>query len=111
MNFYDVDILDTKSGETKRCPMLCGWMEGEDGSIEMWRTKMCDCNLGGYHARLQYKDSRTGEVSWAQHSFSAEQFVKACGDHSMPPKRFIALKAYLRDGRVIDLQEALAKAA
>ena len=109
MNLYEVDILDTQSNETKRCPMLTGWMDGPQGSILMWRTKMCDCNLGGYHRRIEMRDQTTGETRYAAHEMSAYQF-KGC-DHSMPPKRFVALKAYLLDGRIIDLQEALAKAA
>lgn len=109
MNLYEVDILDTESGETKRCPMLCGWMEGQQGSIQMWRTKMCDCNLGGYYKRITMRDEKTGETRYAAHEMSAYYF-KGC-DHSMPPKRFQALTAYLLDGRVIDLRAALAKAA
>jgi hypothetical protein len=109
MNFYDVDILDTQSGETKRCPMLTGWSDRPEGSLQMWRTKMCDCNLGGYYQRITSIDQKTGETCYAAHEMSAYYF-KGC-DHSMPPKRFIALKAYLLDGRVIDLEAALAKAA
>lgn len=109
MNLYEVDILDTTTNETKRCPMLCGWMDGPKGSIVMWRTKMCDCNLGGYFKRIEMRDQQSGEVRYAALEMSAYQF-KGC-DHSMPPKRFQALKAYLLDGRIIDLQDAIAKAA
>lgn len=102
MNLYEVDILDIRSGETKRCPTLTGWSANAEDSLRMWRTKMCDCNLGGYYARRSIQDGNTGETIYSAHEMSAYNF-RPC-DHSMPPQRFQALRAYLADGRVIDLR-------
>lgn len=103
LGFYEADILDTTTGETKRCPMLAGWNDNpERGSLQMWRTKMCDCNLGGYYRRLEIKDDNTGETRYAAHEMSAYQF-QPC-DHSVPAKRFQAIRAYLSDGRIVNLR-------
>ncbi len=98
---YDVDILDTATGETRRTPMHTGWNEF---SIKTYMQDMCDCCLAGYRER-GYMSAGTWTWHAQSHEFGAYEFIRARGcDHSKPGKKLRALRAYLSDGRVCDLQ-------
>lgn len=101
MTLYEVDILDTKDDSVRRTPMWCGW--SEQGSLDMYRTKMCDCNLHGYRERGAF-DKVAKQWIWHTHAHEmVASNYKGC-DHAMPPERYKALRAYLADGRVVNLQ-------
>lgn len=50
--FYEVEMLDTKTGKQYRFQMdrSIGWADGPNGSIWGWQNRMCDCNLHPYFA-------------------------------------------------------------
>lgn len=103
MIFYDTDILHVESGQVRRTPMYVGWTEY---SPRVYRETMCDCNLAGY-CEAGFVLEKTGEWVFCTqpHEFAAFDFRRQFGcDHSIPPSRFRALKAYLQDGRVFDFE-------
>lgn len=98
---YEVDILDVKSGETKRVDSFVGWTEY---SPKIYRENMCDCNLAGARNR-ELIQTKFG-ISVQDHSHAAHKWRGENGgcDHGMPPKRMKALRAHLQDGRVYDFE-------
>jgi len=98
---YEVDILDVKTKQVRRTPMWAGWTEH---SPKVYHENFCDCNLYGYRERGH---NRQGVWEWTgqPHEGLAYTFIRSKGcDHSMPPTRYRALKAYLQDGRVYDFE-------
>lgn len=98
MNTYQLEIYDNVSKQTRmREPPGCGWTEDSAGQIH---AKMCDCNLAGYfNAEPAEKDGRL-----PPHQVIAGTYIHQHGcDHSMPPKRFKAVKAHLSTGEVVQL--------
>ena len=90
MIFYSVDIRLNETGEIRRIDMpknvglyAVGWCDGDDGSLYSWRQMYCDCNLGW--------------LAWG------ERNTRGTCAHSMPTKKYTALKAYLSDGREVEL--------
>lgn len=101
MNFYDIEILDLKTKETKRAETFCGWTEF---SPRLYRETMCDCNLGG--CRDREIKIVNGERSIQAHEFAANRWRQLNGpcDHSMPPSRLKVTRALLSDGRVYEFE-------
>lgn len=105
MIYYEVDILDIESGEVRRTPMHVGWTQY---SPKVMREGMCDCNLGGYREM----GSKSLEGNWTfctqDHNLSAYSWRAYHGgcDHSIPPTRLKAVRAYLSDGRVWDYDKS-----
>lgn len=99
MNFYDIEILDLQSGETKRAETFCGWTEH---SPKLYETTMCDCNLGG--CRDREIKMVNGERSIQAHEFASHRWRALNGGcaHTMPPTRLKVTRAFLSDGRVYD---------
>lgn len=98
---YEVDILELATGDIRRTPMWAGWTEH---SPRIYRETMCDCNLYGYRER-GYVGPRGWEWEGIPHEGVAYNFLKLHGcDHTMPPKRYQALTAYLDNGRVYDFE-------
>jgi hypothetical protein len=99
---YEVDVLDVKTGAVKRVDSFVGWTEF---SPKVYREGMCDCNLAGMRNReirrtiegTSVEDANPAAFKWRNQN-------DGC-DHSMPPKRMKALKAYLQDGRVYDFKK------
>lgn len=99
---YDVDILDVATGDIRTTPMWVGWTQY---SPDIYRSAMCDCNLYGYRERGYFTD-RGWEWDGRAHEGIAYDFLQRVGcDHSMPPKHYQALAAYLSDGRLYDFTE------
>jgi hypothetical protein len=99
---YDVDILEVQTGEVRTTPMWVGWTRC---SPQVYRQSMCDCNLYGYRERGYATEAGGGGWQWEgqAHESVAYNFIQRHGcDHSMPPKYYRALVAYLNDGRVFD---------
>lgn len=99
---YDVDILDVSTGEVRTTPMWAGWTQY---SPDTYRSTMCDCNLYGYRERGYFAGSDRSDWQWDQrpHETVAYNFLqRGVCDHSMPPKHYRALLAYLDDGRIYD---------
>lgn len=99
MNFYDIEILDLKTGDTKRVETFCGWTEH---SPPLYSVTMCDCNLGG--CRDREIGVVNGERRIQAHEAASYRWRQLNGqcDHSMPPKRLQVTKAFLTDGRMYD---------
>lgn len=71
----------------------------------MYRELMCDCNLHGFRERGRLVNQPGGPPQWEWSESVPHDFVAGsikC-DHSMPPKRYKALRAYLPDGQVVEL--------
>lgn len=102
MMTYELDILDVQSGEVKRVDSFVGWTEY---SPKVYREGMCDCNLAGTRDR-ELIQTNFG-LSVEAHELASYKWRAKNGacDHSMPPKRMKALKAYLQDGRVYDFDK------
>lgn len=101
MNMYDIEVLDIESGESKRMPALVGWTEF---SPKVYRDNMCDCNLAAVRNR-EIAVQKDGQRRIQDCTHAAYHWRKAHGcDHSMPPTRMRAVKAYLMDGRVYDFE-------
>lgn len=117
--FYEVEMLDTKTGKQYRFQMdrSVGWIDGPNGAIWGWQNRMCDCNLHPYFAALESYEKGVergvaglilypngeGEGGLINRPNWRGNYPLPC-DHSMPPKRYAALTAHLTDGRVIDLK-------
>lgn len=104
MILYEIDILDLKTGETKRVSSFVGWTQH---SPKVYRENMCDCNLGGCRDR-EVRTMKDGQQSIQAHEMAAYKWRELNGgcDHSMPPTRLKATTAHLMDGRVYDFQKA-----
>lgn len=102
MMTYELDILDVQSGETKRVDSFVGWTEY---SPKVYREGMCDCNLAGCRNREVISTPQGTSIQDAGHASYRWRGENGGCDHSMPPTRMRALKAYLRDGRVWDFQK------
>lgn len=99
---YDVDILHVTTGQVRTTPMWVGWTAY---SPDTYRYRMCDCNLYGYRERGHAVGSGW-EWEGRSHETVAYAFIKQHGcDHSMPPKHYRALVAYLSDHRVYDFEQ------
>jgi hypothetical protein len=101
MNFYDIEILDLKTGDKKRVETFCGWTQY---SAALYSQTMCDCNLGACRDREIREDNR--ERSIQAHEIASYRWRELNGqcDHSMPPKRLKVTRAFLSDGRVYDFE-------
>lgn len=85
--------------------MWVGWTQY---SPDIYEHAMCDCNLYGYRERGYATERNGGGWEWEgqSHESVAYNFIKDHGcDHSMPPKHYRALVAYLNDGRVYDFSQ------
>lgn len=98
---YQLDILDVKSGEVKRVDSYVGWTQY---SPKVYRENMCDCNLAGCRNREIKQTPQGTHVQDASHPAARFRELNGGCDHSMPPTRMKALKAYLQDGRVYDFE-------
>jgi len=98
---YEVDILDVESGETKRADSFVGWTQW---SPKVYREGMCDCNLAGCRNREVRHTKEGTHIQDANHAAWIWRRDNGGCDHTMPPKRMKALKAYLQDGRVYDFE-------
>lgn len=102
MRTYQIEIQEVKSGKVNKMLVPgCGFTEG---TIEMYATRMCDCNLAGYFHNEVKTDKRTGVSTSSPHNAIAGNWLanNKC-DHSMPPKRFKALAVHLDGGEVVRL--------
>ena len=99
---YMIDILDIKSGEVKRVDSYVGWTEF---SPKVYRETMCDCNLAAVRNReIAVQKDGQRRIQDCTHAAYYWRMKNGGCDHSMPPTRMKALKAYLMDGRVYDFE-------
>src|SRR5437762_10613811 len=92
--WYHVDIVDIASGDIRRTPMWAPW--AGEGSLAMYREKMCDCNLFGFRER-GWQTQQGWHWSDSPHELLTAVYRDRFGpcDHSMPPKRYRAVRVYL----------------
>jgi hypothetical protein len=100
---YQIDILDVESGDVKRVDSLVGWTEF---SPKVYREGMCDCNLAGMRNREIRKTIEGMHIEDANHAAFKWRRENGGCDHSMPPKHFRAVMAYLQDGRIYDFKKS-----
>lgn len=100
---YEVDILEVATGEIRTTPMWAGWTRC---SADIYQYTMCDCNLYGYRERGYFAGDQGWQWDGRPHETVAYNFLQRTGcDHSMPPKSYRALLAYLSDGRIYDFAQ------
>lgn len=101
--FYEFDIFEHESGETKRVPFFAYW-SGEASIAE--RRRMCDCQLGAFFNAHPddlntldkiAKGSVTNFFAGAQY-----KYLKAHKCDHAPSKKFTVARAYV-DGDVIEI--------
>ena len=105
MTPYSVEIRENSSGDVRRVHMAwepgaysVGWADGESGSMYTWKHGNCDCNLHALWAAA--KDQSPSFMGCYRIPLTRVPF--SC-EHTMPPQRYTALRAFV-EGRVIDLQ-------
>lgn len=100
--YYEIDIQDRKSKETRRVPKFC-WWSGDNSIAELRR--MCDCQLGAFFTSKSHPTPAAFDRGTITNNFAGAQFEylkhNKC-DHK-PSKKFAVTRAVLPDERVVDI--------
>lgn len=99
---YAVEIKEMSTGRVARvpCPGL-GWHD--KGSPFIWNEKTCDCVLQGFYQRKG--ENTPDKWDWSLDRNVTIPCVVTMTDcrHVIPTQRYKALRAFIADGRVVEL--------
>jgi hypothetical protein len=102
---FQLDILDTKTGETHRVSPSAGW---NDCAADFFCNRTCDCFLAGYFEMGYVRDG-----VWMFHHQPHEgkahdrRRIHGC-DHKAPSRRFKVLRSILGNGISVELDKLAA---